>query len=155
MDEAGMAQHRRAWLLAHKLITLGRAVGQREGTDLVQVTTAQLAHAMGASGPAPLEQVRAFAQQVVDFMAGYGLYTACGCGYLSLLVGPSEAAERAFAEKRELSWHTPEDVDAYLDEILQLETGPPRAELRPVCEIREDGSPSGDGANRGTRSDRS
>jgi hypothetical protein len=123
-------------LLAHKLITIGRAIGERESVDLVQVSTAQLCQAMGAAPGVELERLRQFAQQVAVFLQGYDLHVVCGCGYLSLLVGPRAGVERALAEQRDLTSYAPEDIEAYLDETLDAQPSSALAPLQAVCDIK-------------------
>ena len=118
MDKEALEHRRRAWLFAHKVITLTRYLTEREGTDLMDVKTAEVTKAMGRPEGAELEAVQRFVQTVLHFMRGWGLYAACGCGYLSLRVGFDAQRDRALREGRDLTSFTPEDLDRCLEEYL-------------------------------------
>jgi hypothetical protein len=112
---------KRAWLLAHKLIFLGRAVAEREGADLLNVKTAEVCKAMGKPEGAALEEVQRFVYRVLSFMKGYGMYTATGCGYLSLMVAREERRDQALEENRDLVGFTPEDLEAFWAACVEQE----------------------------------
>lgn len=108
-------RRRRAWTLAHKLLSLIRIVPEREGADLLEVSTAEICNAMGQPGRAKLEEVRDFVQQVAEFMREYDAHLVCGCGYLSLLVSPEERATQCWAEGREPIKFSPPDLEDYFE----------------------------------------
>lgn len=114
------SSHRRqdAWLLAHKLISLARGLEQLADADQLHVTTQELCRAMGRPDGAQLEQVQVFARDVAELMDGYGLDTACGCGYLAFTIGCTGAVERALAEGREPRIYTPADLNQAFDAWL-------------------------------------
>jgi hypothetical protein len=116
MMTAASSRSRQAWNLAHKILSLTRIVPEREGADLLEVSTAQICKAMGQPNGAKLEEVRDFVLQVVEFMQGYDAHLVCGCGYLSLLVSREELARRYFDEGREPTRFKPLDLDQYFDE---------------------------------------
>jgi hypothetical protein len=118
MAEPRRQARRSAWLFAHKLITLAKVVGEFAGTDLIHVTTAELCKGLGRPDGAVLEQVQQFAREVAELMRGYGLDTACGCGYLALTGGEEGCRERALEQDREPTVYTPDDLDAALDAYL-------------------------------------
>jgi hypothetical protein len=110
----------RAEVFARMLLELARAVPELEDADVLDVRTAEVVRAMGLEEGAPLEQVQAFAREVAARMEGHGISVVCGCGYLSLMVGPAELQEQAFAEGRELRSFEPDDLVAYYRELPQI-----------------------------------
>jgi len=118
MDRETLEYRRRAWLFAHKVLTLARYLTEREGVDLVDVKTAEVTKAMGRPEGAELEAVQRFVREVLRFLRGWGVYAACGCGYLSLRVGFEERRDRALREGRDLTSYAPEDLERCLEEYL-------------------------------------
>lgn len=102
----------RAWIFAHKLLSIVKVIPALEGRDLLVVSTEQICIAMGAPERAPLEAVQRFVFDVIAFMKEYGLYIACGCGYLSLMVCPAERHESIIIH-RDTTAFTPESIDGY------------------------------------------
>lgn len=135
--DRGLEQRRRAWRLAHQIITLCRVVPQREGRDLLKVSNTELARALGAPLPVELEALRAFVFDVVEFLQGYDLYTVCGCGYLFILAGPAAAAEIPFEEDRDLTWFEPPDLEAYFEAVIAEPHAAPEEATRQICDTRE------------------
>ena len=125
MAEAHPADREQAWLFAHKLITLTKAVREFAAADQLHVTTQELCKAMGRPDGAELEQVQRFAREVAEFMAGYGLDTACGCGYLAFTIEPEGVWEQAAAAGREPSAYTPRDVDEAWGALVAGRPAPP------------------------------
>ncbi len=92
---------------------------------------------MGRPGGARLEEVQAFARDVVAYMAGFGTYVSCGCGYLSLRVTGEETAQ-AFLEREDIlepTTFTPTDLEAYFREKILLESSGV-TELAQTCDPR-------------------
>jgi len=126
---------KRAWTLAHKLVTLAKQGWPETGKDLLEVKTEELCKAMGLSGKAKLEELRKFVQDTVGFMQGYGLHMVCGCGYLSLMVARSASIEQAFFEERKLTSFAPESLDRFFESSLLDMAKAPGTPVRQVCEI--------------------
>jgi len=105
----------RARAFATKLIALAEIVPAREGVDMVNVRTIEVCRAMGRPEGAKLEEVQKFVYKVLEFLRDRDLYTACGCGYLSLMIAPVALRDKAFEESRDLSSYTPEDIESYLE----------------------------------------
>ncbi len=112
----------RAWVLAHKLISMAPIVPPREHADLLVVTTQALCDAMGQPTGARLEEVQAFARDVVAFMKGFGIFVSCGCGYLSLRVTGEETAARFLEADREPVEYRPGDLDACFRKHVLLDS---------------------------------
>lgn len=130
---------KKAWLFAHKLLTLGQALDPSCGYDLLHIPTAEITKAMGCQGRAKLEDVQAFIFHVLDFLREFDMVTACGCGYLSLRVAPKSIWEDVTQRSADFREFTVSDVDARLDEILaQTPRTPPPASLdhHNQCETR-------------------
>ena len=108
----------RAWLLAHKLLTLGRMVKDTHGKDLLHVPTSEITKAMGLSGRAKLEDVQTFIFHVLEFMKGYDMVTACGCGYLCIRVGLKATWNSAQDRETDLSEFRVNDLDALMEKVL-------------------------------------
>lgn len=121
-------------MLAHKLLSLTPVVVERERVDMVQLNTGEITRAMGIDGPAKLEAVREFVQDVVLYLQGYGLNIVCGCGYLSLMISSATSIEKALAEERELASFSLDNLDRRLEEWL-MENKPPKSPVRQLCEI--------------------
>jgi hypothetical protein len=126
-------------VLAHKLLTLTPVVVERERVDMIQLNTGEITRAMGLDGPAKLEDVREFVQDVVLYLQGYGLNIVCGCGYLSLMVSHATSIENAVAEERELASFALDNLDQYLEEWLMENNPPPESPVRQMCEIVPEG----------------
>jgi len=127
MSSPQLQYRTRAWLLAHKLLTLGRMVKDTYSKDLLHVPTSEITKAMGVSGSARLEDVQAFIYHVLEFMKGYGMVTACGCGYLSIRVGLKTTWNSAQERPTELNEFTVDDLEALMEKVLldtQLASNP-------------------------------
>lgn len=135
MGELDLQTKKRAWELAHKLITLGRAVAEREGRELLVATTDEICRAMGKPGGASIEEVKRFVCQVLELMQGYQMYMACGCGFLSIRVTTQEACDRALEENRDLRSYTPEDLDGYFDGYLLSAAAHPSSSVPCSCPV--------------------
>ena len=107
-------ERRRARELAQKILALVEVVPHREGAELVRISSPTICHAMGQPGAAPLEHVQRFVYEVLEHLRPHALDTACGCGYLALVVGAGGVRERAWRDGRELCCFTPDDIDVYL-----------------------------------------
>ena len=59
MPNADLTRRKKAWQLAHKLLTLAAIVAEREGADMIAVRTEEFCKAMGQPEGARLEDVRA------------------------------------------------------------------------------------------------
>ena len=144
MNAPNLDQRRRAWELAHKLLSLIPWMQQRQDADLLALPTAQACKAMGMPDGAKLEEVRDFLREVTSFLRGYDMFVACGCGYLSLKVGVREAVEQAHEEGRDLVEITLDDVDAAFETFLRdRKPGDPF-----VCRFGDEDQPSPAGAGR-------
>ncbi len=138
MAEMKIVRRRRAWKFAHKLVTLGKAVTEREGKDLLYVSTEEICKAMGQPNGANLEAVQKFVHDVVEFMQGYEMYIVCGCGYLSLMISKAALVESAFENDREPTQFAPKSIDRYLDDYI-LNTQSSGDNLsKQVCEFQRD-----------------
>lgn len=115
MSTTNTEQRRRAWVLAHKIISVVAVIPHREKKTLLVVKTEAITKALGTADKAKLEEVQRFVFDVISFMKGYGVFIACGCGYLSLMVCPAEGHE-TILENRDTTTFTPEDIDAYFEE---------------------------------------
>ena len=104
----------RAERLATKLTALVRLVQEREGADLVHVSSDEICRAMGKPQGATLHEVKQFVQLVLEHLQGRGSEAACGCGLLSLQVGRTGFMDRAVAEDRDLTTFVPDDIESYL-----------------------------------------
>ncbi len=136
--DAALERKKRAWRLAHKLITLGRAIPKNEGKDMLDVRTEEICKAMGKPDGAKLEEVREFVLEVVEFMQGYGMYIVCGCGYLSIMVSEAAHRELALEENREPTSFMPQSIDKYLEEyILNTENSNNRP-VPQICDYQQD-----------------
>jgi hypothetical protein len=93
-------------------------MAEREGADMVRVTTRELCRALGKSEdtPASLEDVKSFVCELLPVLEEEGFSAVCGCGFLALQVVPMAVRDRAFDEGRDLEVFTPEDLDAYLND---------------------------------------
>jgi hypothetical protein len=123
----------RAWRLAHVLLDVARLAPAREQVDLINISTAELCRAMGAGEQGKLEEVRDFVYLVLGFMRGYGISVSCGCGYLSLRVTTAEIAEGLLESDREISSFTPEDLEAYFEDLVMSAAVAPQ-ELAATCD---------------------
>jgi hypothetical protein len=94
-------------------------MAEKEGADMLRVTTRELCRALGKSGetPASLEEVKAYVCELLPILEEAGFSAVCGCGFLALQVVPLAVRDRAFEEGRDLKVFTPEDLDAYLNDI--------------------------------------
>ncbi len=133
---AALERKKRAWHLAHKLITLGRAVPENEGKDMLEVRIEEICKAMEKPDGAKLEEVRKFFLEVVEFMQGYGMYIVCGCGYLSIMVSEAARREMVLKENREPTLFTPESIDRSFDEYVLDTRGSLDNSFRQVCDIQ-------------------
>ena len=109
-----LQQKRRAWELAHKLLSIVEIIPKRERKALLVVGTEEICKAMGTPQKAKLEAVQQFVFDVISFMRGHGVFIACGCGYLSLMVCADEGHEETVAN-RETTAFLPESLDEYFE----------------------------------------
>jgi hypothetical protein len=100
--------------LASRLGALVECAVEREGCDLVHVSTEELCRALGKPDGATMEEVKELVRLLLQHLSGRGVAAACGCGLLSLQVGQAGFMDRAVAEERELIVFTPEDIEQYL-----------------------------------------
>jgi hypothetical protein len=137
MAEIDLDKKRRAWELAHKLITLGRIVSEKEGKDMLYVGTGEFCRAMGQPDGAGLEEVREFVLEVAEFMRGYDMYMVCGCGYLFMSVCKERTRDQALDEDRGLTSFTPVSVDNYFDEYIMNIHWSKDNRVRQTCDVNE------------------
>jgi 2-keto-3-deoxy-L-rhamnonate aldolase RhmA len=102
--------------LAGKLVRLAELAAEREGCDVVNVSTGELCKAMGKPDGATMEEVKSFVLQVLKHLDGQGMTAACGCGFLALRVMRKGMMETAVSNGRDLVEFTPPDIDQYLGE---------------------------------------
>ena len=131
-----LQRRRRAWEFAHKLLSIIEVIPRREGKALLVVRTEEICKAMGVPHKAKLEQVQRFVFDVVAFMRGYGMYIACGCGYLSLMVCSAERHEQII-ENRDATAFLPESVDDYFDKFVLSSSCPEEESVDEICDFDE------------------
>jgi hypothetical protein len=120
---ANLHDRKRAWDFAHKLLSIVKVIPELEGKQLLVVKTEEICKAMGATEKAKLEEVQRFVFEVIAFMKGYGMYIACGCGYLSLMVCLEQGHESLIAN-RDTTAFVPDAIDGYFERaVLALRDG--------------------------------
>ena len=128
---------KRAWVLAHRILSIVRLLPRLEGKELLVVDTVEIARAMGVPEPAVLEEVRRFVLDVVAFLEGHGVHVVCGCGHLSLLIC-DEARHEEILGRRDAASFRPANLDAYFEtHVLALRGADPDG-VRQIC---DDGDP--------------
>jgi len=127
-------QRKRAWVLAHKILSLTKIVQSLDGIDLLQVSTQEICKAMGKPEGARLEEVRDFVYQVLGFLQGYDVHLVCGCGYLSLLASAEDWSERFLEHGREPTPFSPPDLEQYFYEHVINGPRALRTDVPQICE---------------------
>ena len=127
-------QRKRAWELAHKILSLIQVVPTREGKDLLQISTQEICRAMGQPEGAKLEEVKDFVFQVLGFLQGYDVHLVCGCGYLSLLASAEDWSERFLEHGREPTPFSPPDLEQYFYEHVINGPRALRTDVPQICE---------------------
>ena len=133
MDVSSLEQRRRAWVFAHKILSIVGILTSIEGKRLLMVNTGEIAKAMGVSGKAKLEEVQRFVFDVISFMKGSPIYIACGCGYLSLMVCSEENHEEII-EARASTAFSPESLDVYFDRHVLASIASGSDTVREICD---------------------
>jgi len=128
-----LERKRRAWALAHRILSIVRLLPSLEGKELLVVETAEISRAMGTTGPAVLEEVRRFVFDVVALLGGHGVRVVCGCGYLSLLVC-DEARHEEILGRREDTSFRPADLDDYFETHVLAARGAGPDDVRQICD---------------------
>ncbi len=133
MSNRDLEQRRRAWVFAHQILSVVAVIPSREQKRLLIVKTEAITKALGATGKAKLEEVQRFVFDVISFLKGYGVYIACGCGYLSLMVCPTERHEETI-ENRDTTAFTPEDLDIYFEKHVLNPDPISRESVLEICD---------------------
>jgi hypothetical protein len=123
----------RAWIFAHKLLAIVKVIRDLEGKELLVVSTEEICKAMGVPEKAPLEAVQRFVFDVIAFTKGYGLYIACGCGYLSLMICPAERHESLIIH-RDTTAFVPDSVDGYFEKHVLAAGAAAAGGVEEICD---------------------
>jgi len=138
MTTNDLERKKRAWALAHRILSIVRLLPRLEGKELLVVETAEISRAMGTSGPAVLEEVQRFVFDVIAFLRGHGVHVVCGCGYLSLLVC-DEVRHEEILGRRETASFRPTNLDDYFEAHVLAARGDGPDGVRQICD--DDGTP--------------
>lgn len=133
MDVFALEQRRRAWELAHKILSIVGVLPRLEGKRLLVVSTGEIGRAMGVPEKAKLEEVQRFVFDVISFMKGSPVHIACGCGYLSLMVCRQENHEEII-EDRAATAFSPESLDAFFETHVLASTASDSDTVQEICD---------------------
>jgi hypothetical protein len=128
-----LGDKKRAWELAHKRLSLVKVIPEREGKELLVVRTEEICKAMGGEEKAKLEDVQRFVFDIIAFLKTYGMYIACGCGYLSLMICPMDRHEFLIAE-RDTTGFVPKDLEDYFEKHVLTSSNVKTEEVKAICD---------------------
>jgi hypothetical protein len=131
-------QRKRAWELAHKILSLTKVVPAREGSELLEISTREICRAMGQPEGAKLEEVRDFVFQVLGFLQGHGVHLVCGCGYLSLMASAEDWSERFVEQGSEPTSFAPPDLEQYFNEHVINTSCASRPNVPQACKRKDE-----------------